>query len=369
MWWQSWRCTPHGHKKCLYNVSEDFQKHCLCLGHNMCVRHKCCARSKPSHSLGHGKHDHGHQAAKIWPRFAGASLQRGVLQSETYLHLCTNRLSLPTSSFSRSNQPAPCRPAGRLAGFGAELSACRMDGPRGILQSHWLFQTASFCMCGTKSPRPSSLTVQLSAWSTADEIFFGGERDWREKELHRKRTHPSSRRRVVFARCVLPGRFLTNQRAARMDSTNQDRGCQSGKVASRFPLICSWSKMEDDMDVSLATILEQRFNCLICWAPKLRMVYGKCQHRLCESCLFDETGKRRRGMDRCPVCSKADSFPKVKPNIPEDNIEAQRMLGVITCGYGCGTEMWRWELPEHIRWADDVLRKAWKGLKGFTYED
>lgn len=103
-------------------------------------------------------------------------------------------------------------------------------------------------------------------------------------------------------------------------------------------------------DITLSkTTLEQKFNCLICWGPKLRMVYGSCQHRLCENCLYDEDGKRRAGVKRCPVCCKENSFPERRPIIPEDNVEVQVQLGIRKCLYdGCGLEMWHWELFQHL---------------------
>ncbi|XP_013417267.1 uncharacterized protein LOC106178581 [Lingula anatina] len=94
---------------------------------------------------------------------------------------------------------------------------------------------------------------------------------------------------------------------------------------------------------------EQRFNCIICWNPKLRMVYGSCQHRVCEECLYNEVGKRRRGLSRCPTCQREDAFPVDRPDIPEDNVEMQKRLGVIPCpNSGCDIQTWEWELEEHL---------------------
>ena len=94
---------------------------------------------------------------------------------------------------------------------------------------------------------------------------------------------------------------------------------------------------------------EQRFNCLICWAPKLRMIYGSCQHRLCENCLYDKQDNRRVGLERCPTCQRENAFPARRPDIPEDNIEIQVQLGVRKCPNSrCNLQMWHWEIPDHL---------------------
>ena len=94
---------------------------------------------------------------------------------------------------------------------------------------------------------------------------------------------------------------------------------------------------------------EQRFNCLICWAPNLRMIYGSCQHRLCENCLYDKLGNRKVGLERCPTCQRENTFPLTKPDIPEDNVEIQAHLGVRKCPNGrCDLQMWHWEIPDHL---------------------
>ena len=96
---------------------------------------------------------------------------------------------------------------------------------------------------------------------------------------------------------------------------------------------------------------EQRFNCLICWAPNLRMIYGSCQHRLCENCLYDKLGNRKVGLERCPTCQRENTFPLTKPDIPEDNVEIQAHLGVRKCPNGrCNLQMWHWEIPDHLEW-------------------
>lgn len=112
------------------------------------------------------------------------------------------------------------------------------------------------------------------------------------------------------------------------------------------------SKMEDSTDFLLSSTIsfEQRFNCLICWAPNLRMTYGSCQHRLCENCLYDKEGNRRAGLERCPTCQRENAFPVTRPDIPEDNIEIQVHLGVRKCPNSrCKLQMWHWELPDHLQ--------------------
>lgn len=98
------------------------------------------------------------------------------------------------------------------------------------------------------------------------------------------------------------------------------------------------------------TSFEQQFNCLICWTPNLRMIYGSCQHRLCENCLYDKVGNRRFGLERCPTCQRENAFPATRPDVPEDNIEIQLQLGVRKCpNSGCKQQMWHWELPDHLQ--------------------
>lgn len=93
---------------------------------------------------------------------------------------------------------------------------------------------------------------------------------------------------------------------------------------------------------------EQRFNCGICMCPKLMMVYGSCQHRICVDCLYCDD-VRRPSMEKCPTCLKDEAFPVIRPDIPEDNIESQRCLGIRSCtNAGCTIEIWEWELEEHL---------------------
>ncbi|XP_019647183.1 PREDICTED: uncharacterized protein LOC109487620 [Branchiostoma belcheri] len=94
--------------------------------------------------------------------------------------------------------------------------------------------------------------------------------------------------------------------------------------------------------------MEDSFNCPICLAPRLRMVTGLCQHRVCESCLYDDSGTL--SLKCCPVCQEEGCFRQKRPIIPEDSILAQRQLGVVTCpNDGCQEELWKWELVEHRR--------------------
>ncbi|KAH9495070.1 hypothetical protein Btru_018755 [Bulinus truncatus] len=96
---------------------------------------------------------------------------------------------------------------------------------------------------------------------------------------------------------------------------------------------------------------EQRNNCIICSEPKLKMVYGLCQHKLCVDCLYIDK-QIRPNMLRCPLCGRMNSFPTILPIIPEDNIEHQRSLGIRECpnkNRGCKATMWTWELDNHLR--------------------
>ncbi|KAI8482533.1 hypothetical protein Bbelb_397690 [Branchiostoma belcheri] len=94
--------------------------------------------------------------------------------------------------------------------------------------------------------------------------------------------------------------------------------------------------------------MEDSFNCPICLAPRLRMVTGLCQHRVCEACLYDDSGTL--SLKCCPVCQEEGCFRQKRPIIPEDSILAQRQLGVVTCpNDGCQEELWKWELKDHRR--------------------
>ncbi|XP_060561161.1 uncharacterized protein LOC132720931 [Ruditapes philippinarum] len=91
---------------------------------------------------------------------------------------------------------------------------------------------------------------------------------------------------------------------------------------------------------------EQRFGCCICLGPKLHMVSGQCQHRICDDCLY-VNNHRRPCMEKCPVCNMENSFPVTKPIIPVQVIEIQRCIGVQVCPNGCPAQMWYWEVEEH----------------------
>lgn len=92
---------------------------------------------------------------------------------------------------------------------------------------------------------------------------------------------------------------------------------------------------------------EQRFNCTVCMCPKLKMVYGICQHKFCIDCLYKADGSLR--ISSCPMCNKVDQFPLERPIIPDDNIEIQRRLGIVDCpNEGCLYEMWIWDQEEHL---------------------
>ncbi|XP_059156365.1 uncharacterized protein LOC131941254 [Physella acuta] len=96
---------------------------------------------------------------------------------------------------------------------------------------------------------------------------------------------------------------------------------------------------------------EQRFNCIVCMEPKLEMVYGWCQHRLCADCLYNQDSTLRTNLQRCPICAKLGSFPTTRPDIPEDSVELQKCLGVRVCPNsvrGCKTNIWDWEMDEHL---------------------
>ncbi|XP_050407458.1 uncharacterized protein LOC126822552 [Patella vulgata] len=92
--------------------------------------------------------------------------------------------------------------------------------------------------------------------------------------------------------------------------------------------------------------MEQRFNCVVCLCPRLKMVYGICQHRVCVECLYGENGAIRLSMLKCPICQNSNVFPPWKPDILEDTVELQKCLGIQQCG-NCGMELWSWELENH----------------------
>ena len=94
--------------------------------------------------------------------------------------------------------------------------------------------------------------------------------------------------------------------------------------------------------------LERIFSCVVCLAPKFKMVYGLCQHRICTRCGYDSNRALKFAFRRCPTCQQEDMFPLVQPNIPEDNITAQKLCGMRVCKYKeCGQEVWSWEKEDH----------------------
>ncbi|KAL4238875.1 hypothetical protein ACF0H5_003582 [Mactra antiquata] len=96
------------------------------------------------------------------------------------------------------------------------------------------------------------------------------------------------------------------------------------------------------------TTLDQRFACCICLCPKLNMVYGQCQHRACDDCLY-ENNERRICMEKCPICGMNNSFPRSKPIIPLQTIDIQKYIGVQECPNGCKAQIWYWEADEHSK--------------------
>ncbi|GAB1609573.1 tripartite motif-containing protein 3-like [Argonauta hians] len=95
---------------------------------------------------------------------------------------------------------------------------------------------------------------------------------------------------------------------------------------------------------------EQRFNCMVCLCPRLRMVYGKCQHKFCVDCLYNKDNSLR--FMSCPLCNQTDQFPTVKPIIPDDNVDIQKCLGIIECpNPGCNYEMWSRDREEHLKFS------------------
>ena len=55
-----------------------------------------------------------------------------------------------------------------------------------------------------------------------------------------------------------------------------------------------------------------RFNCMICLCPRLEMVSGYCQHRICTQCLYNEDNIRKPSLDKCPTCQKEEAFPVIR---------------------------------------------------------
>lgn len=98
---------------------------------------------------------------------------------------------------------------------------------------------------------------------------------------------------------------------------------------------------------------------MVCLCPKLKMVYGYCQHRVCEDCLYNEDNARHPCMQKCPTCQIEDAFPVFRPDIPEDSIELQKCLGVRSCtNKGCTVEMWEWEMEDHLRVCPNRLQST-----------
>eukprot|EP00118_Oscarella_pearsei_P001238 m.6952 g.6952 ORF g.6952 m.6952 type:complete len:147 (+) comp17288_c0_seq1:39-479(+) len=113
------------------------------------------------------------------------------------------------------------------------------------------------------------------------------------------------------------------------------------------------------MSTSSSTDLtERRHSCIVCLSPKLRMVWGLCQHRVCADCLYNADGWIIPIFESCPICHHPGSFPKRKPIIPEENIDIQINLGVTRCTVeDCPIECWNWEIDDHIRRCHRVRKR------------
>ncbi|XP_005108832.1 TNF receptor-associated factor 6-A [Aplysia californica] len=106
-------------------------------------------------------------------------------------------------------------------------------------------------------------------------------------------------------------------------------------------------------------LYEQRFNCVVCLDAKLEMVYGMCQHKVCADCLYRKDGILKGSMDRCPLCTMDYSFPYRRPDIPDDNIQAQKCLGVRECpNAGCSFQTWQWEMEDHVKICQHSEKRA-----------
>ncbi|XP_036363210.1 tripartite motif-containing protein 3-like [Octopus sinensis] len=113
---------------------------------------------------------------------------------------------------------------------------------------------------------------------------------------------------------------------------------------------------------------EQRFCCMVCLCPRLRMVYGKCQHKFCVDCLYNNKDNSLRIMS-CPLCNQTGQFPEKKPVIPDDNIEIQKCLGIVECpNEGCNYEMWSWDQEQHFNECPNRKSPATK-KKTSTYKN
>ncbi|XP_013783437.1 TNF receptor-associated factor 6-like [Limulus polyphemus] len=109
--------------------------------------------------------------------------------------------------------------------------------------------------------------------------------------------------------------------------------------------------MSNESERNTHEMVEFRYSCPVCLSPRLKMVTGMCQHRMCTGCLYNrEDGTLKTSMSKCPTCQKPAVFPLKRPDIPEDNILIQKMLGVTQCpNTNCFTELWEWELSDHLK--------------------
>jgi len=140
----------------------------------------------------------------------------------------------------------------------------------------------------------------------------------------------------------------------------QEVGLYVSSVVGSKPFL--WPK--HFLMAAVQKLFEQRFSCPVCWCPKLRMVSGLCQHRVCEDCLYQDGVFLSSGFQRCPSCQQEKVFPAIKPVIPEDNIEIQKNLAIMACeNEGCGQEFWAWEYSEHKKNCKRTTANTSKPLK------
>ncbi|XP_037283289.2 uncharacterized protein LOC119176215 [Rhipicephalus microplus] len=106
--------------------------------------------------------------------------------------------------------------------------------------------------------------------------------------------------------------------------------------------------------------IDLTFSCPVCLEPRQSMVFGRCQHFVCASCLYEPvSGCLKAAFHCCPLCLAEKAFPDSCPEIRETTKRMMKLVGVVQCPRKrCGEEMWIWDQEEHEKSCQGVVTRS-----------